>query len=162
MSSDEQIQRDVDASVERGGAARTTGRERGGSTGVRSRLGRLFSLKTFLVAFVVFLVGLFVVGSVPIVGFLGGFVGLFVVAFGIGLVASRRRYAEVGLAGGLAAGASFVASVLGTRFLPIGVRLVADYGTEIAAVGVGAGALVALVGYYFGRDLRSGLTRELT
>jgi MFS family permease len=125
---------------------------------VRRRLGGLFSLRTFLVALVLSVAAVVVGGFVPVVGRL---VGLFAVAFLIGIVGSERRYVEVGLAGALASGLGFVASTLTSAFFPFAVRLLAEYGVAVAGVGAGVGALAALVGHYVGRDLRDGLTREL-
>lgn len=117
-----------------------------------------FSPRTFLVVLVVSVAGLVVGGSLPVVGLVGRFVGLFVVAFAVGLLANRRRYVEVGVAGGLASGLGFVLGSLATPLFPV----VAQYGVEIAGVGTTAGVLVSLAGHYFGRDLRDGLTRDLS
>ena len=83
------------------------------------------------------------------------------VAFAAGLVGSRSRYLEVGLAGAVAAGAAFLLGTLTSVFAPIAGRVLADYGVAIVGVGTGAGLLVALAGHYFGRDLRDGLTRDV-
>ncbi|MFB6123700.1 MAG: hypothetical protein ABEJ78_09615 [Haloferacaceae archaeon] len=117
-----------------------------------------FSVRTFLLVLVASVVALVVGGSVPVVGLVGRFVGLFAVAFAVGLLADGRRYVEVGVAGGLASGVGFVLSSLATPLFP----LVAQYGVEIAGVGTTAGILVSLAGHYFGRDLRDGLTRDLS
>lgn len=128
---------------------------------------RLFSPRDFAVALLLSFVGVVAGGMfggvipLPLVGSVGGLVGLFVVAFAIGLVRSRRQYLEVGVAGALAATATFLLSTLSSAFLPVGVSVLQDYGVTIAGVGVGAGLLVALVGHYFGRDLRAGLTKDV-
>jgi hypothetical protein len=129
------------------------------SSGLRDRLPsvRVFSIRTFLVALALAVVGLVVGGLVPVVGIVGRFVGLFVAAFAVGLLSARRSYLEVALAGALAAGLGFLLSALGTALVPI----VADYGVEIAGVGAATGLLVSVVGHYFGRDLRAGLTTEV-
>jgi hypothetical protein len=111
----------------------------------------------FLLALVASVAALVVGGSFPVVGIVGRFVGLFVVAFAIGLLVAGRHYVEVGVAGGLAAGLGFVLSALATPLFPV----VAEYGVEIAGVGTTAGVLVSLAGHYFGRDLKDGLTRDL-
>lgn len=129
--------------------------------GVRRRLGGLFSVRWFLLALALSVVGIIVGGAVPLVGFVTRLLGLFAAGFALGLLSSRRRYVEVGLAGGIAAGLGFVLSTLTSAFFPFAVRLLADYGVAIAGVGAVTGALVMLVGHYFGRDLRGGLTREL-
>ncbi|WP_101294664.1 hypothetical protein [Halegenticoccus soli] len=140
--------------------------ERGGQlSGLARRTGSLFSIKVFLAALAASLVGLLLGGSIPIVGFLGRIAGLFVVAFVVGLASRRRRYVEVGLAAALASGLVLVLTTLGTFgtvAFPFAVRAFSQYGTAIAGVGAGTGLLVALVGHYFGRDLRAGLTREVS
>jgi hypothetical protein len=125
------------------------------------RLAGLFSPRLFLVALLLSLVAVVAGGAVPIVGVVGRLVGLFVVAFAIGAVASDRHYLEVGLAGAVASGLGFVVSTLTSAFFPFAVRLLSEYGIAIAGVGAGVGALAALAGHYFGRDLRDGLSREL-
>jgi hypothetical protein len=127
----------------------------------RGRLGRLFSVRTFLLALALSIVAVVVGGAVPLVGFLGRLVGLFVVAFAVGLLAPDRHYLEVGLAGALASGLGFVVATLTSAFFPFAVRLLSEYGVAIAGAGAGVGALAALVGHYFGRDLRAGVTQEL-
>jgi hypothetical protein len=140
-----------------------------GSTGiVRSRLpsiggrlGGLFSVRTFLLALALSVVAVVAGGSIPLVGVVGRLLGLFVVAFAVGLLGSERRYVEVGLAGAVASGAGFIASTLTSVFFPFAVDLLSEYGVVVAGVGAGVGTLAALVGHYVGRDLRDGLTREL-
>lgn len=131
---------------------------RGGRlSGVRDRLQNPISGRGFVLVLLLLTGGLLLGGMIPLVGWIGRFLGLFLAAFVVGLVSSRRRYAEVGLAGALATGASFLVSALGTVLFPV----VANYGMEIAVVGVGSGLVVALLGHYFGRDLRDGLTRDV-
>ncbi|WP_416840764.1 hypothetical protein [Haloferax sp. DFSO52] len=125
------------------------------------RLSGLFSLRAFLLALVLSIGGLLVGGAIPIVGFIGRFVGIAAAGFLFGLVGSKRRYVEIGLAGALAAGLAFVLSTLFSVFAPFAVQLLADYGLAIAGVGAVSGALAGLVGHYFGRDLKDGLTRDL-
>lgn len=132
-----------------------------GSTGGGSRFGRAFSPKSFAVVLCLSVAGLFVGGAIPVVGFVGRFLGLFVVGFAVGLVASRRRYLEVGLAGALASGLAFVLSTLTAAFAPFAVDFLAEYGVALAGMGAGAGLLASLAGHYFGRDLRAGLTRDI-
>jgi hypothetical protein len=115
----------------------------------------------FLLALVLSVVAVVAGGAVPLLGFVGRLVGLFVVAFAIGLVGRERRYLEVGLAAALASGMGFVVGTLTSAFFPFAVRLLSEYGVAIAGVGAGVGALAALVGHYFGRDLRDGVTRDL-
>ncbi|MFD1598323.1 hypothetical protein [Halobellus rarus] len=120
-----------------------------------------FSARSFLVVLALSLVGVVAGGSIPLVGSVGQFFGLFLVAFVVGAVGSRRRYLEVGLAGAIAAGIAFVLGTLTSVFAPVAVQVLADYGVAIAGVGTGAGLLASLAGHYFGRDLRDGLTREV-
>ncbi|MFB6159661.1 MAG: hypothetical protein ABEJ61_00615 [Haloferacaceae archaeon] len=141
------------------------GREPGGRlAGLRSRLPRprlprpRLSIRAFLVATAVAVAGVALGGLLPVLGGPGRVVGLFVATFGYGLVASRSHYLAVGVGGAVAAvlGVALNA-VLGSALVP----LLAGYGPEVAGVGATVGALVAVAGHYFGRDLRGGLTREL-
>ncbi|SNZ17315.1 hypothetical protein SAMN06269185_2981 [Natronoarchaeum philippinense] len=120
-----------------------------------SRLGGYFSIRTFLVL----LVGLAVLSGigrsiVPIVSGLGSLLGAFAGAFLVGLISSKRRYAETGLAAALLGAFS---AIPGFVTFGLGLQSVA----MIAAVGGGIGLVVALLGVYFGRDLRDGLTRDI-
>ena len=143
---------DLDVGLEGGAAV-----EEKGDAGRRSRLESLFSVRACLVSLVVLAVGLLAGGFVPLLGGVLRFAGLFAGAFALGLLWSRRHYLEVGFAGAVVSGLGFLLSAFETVLLPI----VANYGVEIAGVGVGAGLLVSVAGYYFGRDLRDGLTRDL-
>jgi hypothetical protein len=142
----------------------------GGPTGLRGRLHGLFSLRTFLLAVVLSTAGVLVGGvaggvlPIPLLGTAGRLLGLFVAAFVLGLVVADRRYVEAGLAGAVTAAVSFLLAALGaafTGFFPVAADMLSRYGPTVAGVGAGTGLLVALVGYYFGRDLRNGLTREI-
>lgn len=122
---------------------------------VTRRLGRVFSPRFLLVALVVLGVGV-MLGRilVPIPGGVGGVAGVFAGAFLLGLRGGRRRYLEIGAAGAGIAGVTallefFVLSVL------------AGIGLPLVAIGTGVGALAGILGLYFGRDLRDGLTRSL-
>jgi hypothetical protein len=126
-----------------------------------SRLGDLFSLKAFLLSVAVLGIGVVGGGAVPLVGTVGSLGGLFLAAFGIGLVTSKRRYLEIAVAGGGIVGLNFGLSLLSTGVLPVGFRYVQEYGLAFAGIGVGIGALLGLVGHYFGRDLRDGVTQEI-
>jgi hypothetical protein len=126
-----------------------------------SGVGPSFSLRSFLVILVASVAGVLAGGAIPIVGSIGRFLGLFAVAFATGLIGSRSRYLEAGLAGAVAAGAAFLLGTLTSIFAPIAVQFLADYGVAIVGVGTGTGLLVSILGHYFGRDLRAGLTREV-
>lgn len=123
--------------------------------------GGWFSPKAFALALLLSLVGAGLGGSVPLVGFVGRFVGLFLAAFVVGVVASHRRYVETGLAGALLVGGSFALSLLSIGVLPVGYHYLQRFGPAWALAGAGLGLVVSLVGHYFGRDLRAGFTREL-
>jgi hypothetical protein len=153
MSEDERVV-ELDLDVERDDRTEDTERR-----GIRGRLPSIdvFSVRTFVFALVLAVVGLVAGGLVPVVGIVGRFAGLFVAGFVVGLLGDRRSYLEVALAGTLAAGLGFLLSALGTVFVPF----VVDYGVEIAGVGAATGLLVSVAGHYFGRDLRSGLTADL-
>jgi len=129
----------------------------GGRFGVGRRVRRIFAPRTFLLALVLSVVGLVAGGAVPVVGYVGRFLGVALAAFVLAFLSSGRRYVEAGLAGALAAGLGFVLGTLNSVLFPV----VADYGLQIAGVGTTAGLLAALVGHYFGRDLKAGLTEEL-
>ncbi|KTG09481.1 hypothetical protein AUR64_17055 [Haloprofundus marisrubri] len=130
------------------------------------RLGRLFAPKAFLLALALSFVGVFLGGLVPFVGAIPGVslilraLGLFAAAFVVGLVADEPRYVEVALAGALVGVFSVLLSTLGA-FLPVAVNVVSEYGVQLGGVGAAVGASVTLVGHYFGRDLRDGVTREI-
>ncbi|WP_144903650.1 hypothetical protein [Halobellus captivus] len=137
------------------------GRLRRALPSVPSLLRPSFSVRSFLVVLALLVVGVVAGGAIPLIGAVGQFLGLFVAAFAIGVVGSRARYLEVGLAGAIAAGAAFVLGTLTSVFAPVAVGILADYGVAIAGVGTGTGLLASLLGHYFGRDLRDGLTREV-
>lgn len=110
-----------------------------------------FSPKAFLALVLLTGAGLF--AGATVVPIAGRIVGLFAAAFAVGLFASRRRYLEVGAAGTAVGGVSAVAS---NAFLAA-----AGSFQTVVAVGVGVGLVACLVGYYFGRDLRDGLSRDV-
>jgi hypothetical protein len=103
-----------------------------------------------LVVTVVFMLG--VGGVVPLPG--AGLLGVFLGAFLLGLVSGKRRYLFLVLSGGLAAGLNALFGSLTLAFL-------AGLAAPLAALGAGGGALAAVLGHYFGRDLRAGLTRDM-
>ena len=141
--------------VDAGDAAQKRDDETGG------RLGGVFSLKAFLLSAVVIAVGVVVGGAVPLIGIVGSLGGLFVATFLTGLIASKRRYLETAIAGGAIVGVSFAVSLLTTGVLPVGMRFFQEYGLIFGGVGVALGAGLGVVGHYFGRDLREGLTQEI-
>jgi hypothetical protein len=134
--------------------------ERGG--GLRSRLPSLslpspslplprFTLRGLGLSLVVCVAAFLGAGFVIPLGGLAGLVGVFVAAFGLGLL-GRGRYLELAVAG---AGTAAVGALLDQLLL----AAVADIAVPLTLVGGTAGLLAAVVGCYFGRDLRNGLTR---
>ncbi|ELZ62175.1 MULTISPECIES: hypothetical protein [Halorubrum] len=135
---------------------------RSGDTGRIGVSGRWFSGKAFALALLAVAVGVFAGSLIPLIGgAIGTAGGVFVAAFLFGLVASTRRYVETGVAGAAAGAVSAVTSVLGVGFLPIGIDYLSQWGLPLVAVGGGVGLLLALLGHYFGRDLRAGLSRDV-
>ena len=126
----------------------------------RAHLGRVFSLRAFLLALVLAVVGLVaarsvpLLGALPVVGDIAGYVGVGLAGFVVGAVTDGRRYVEAALAGAFAAGLGVVASSLL-------LTVATDIGPVLAAVGAAGGAAAALVGTYLGNDLRDGLTRPV-
>lgn len=151
------------ASADRDAAADARREGRAGSDGGRIGMdGRWFSLKSFAVALLVLALGTFVGGLIPLIGgTIGHAAGVFLGAFLVGLVFSSRSYVEHAVAGaGIGAGSALL-NVFNVGFLPIGLDYLQQWGLSLLAVGGGAGLLLALVGHYFGRDLRAGLTADI-
>ncbi|WP_254763267.1 DUF456 domain-containing protein [Natrinema marinum] len=118
----------------------------------RLSLGRYFSPKAFLA--LVLVVGAGLLAGATVLPIAGRMVGMFAVTFLVGLLASKRRYLEVSAAG-VSVGA---VSALLTHAVLIAA---ADSAGTLVAVGGAVGLLASLVGYYFGRDLRDGLTTDI-
>jgi len=125
------------------------------------RLGGRFSAKALLVSLVAVAIGVGVGGAIPIVGGITSLAGVAAATFVLGILAGESRYLETGLAGGVVVGANFALSLLTSAALPIGIDFFQQYGLAFGGVGVAVGAGLGLVGHYFGRDLRDGLTREI-
>jgi len=102
---------------------------------------------------VVAAVGVLVLGSVLPFGVIGNLAGLFVAAFGYGAISGDGQYLSIGLASAVAGGITAVVGNLTVTLLGPGI--------PIAAVGLVGGLFAGLLGHYFGRDLRDGLTRDL-
>ncbi|EMA51092.1 hypothetical protein [Halococcus thailandensis] len=120
---------------------------------LRERAEDVFSVRTFVVALALTAVGVVLGGFVPILGAILRYVGVFFATFALGAASERRHYVEAGLAGALVPA---VGTLLDYFALTIG-----GVGAPVIAVAAGVGLLAGLVGHYFGRDLRDGLTREL-
>lgn len=150
------------ASDDAGRRAATSGRETGSESasrtgGLRSRLPARPSAPTVLTprgllfALVLTVAGFLVGGVVPLVGGLTGLLGIGVAGFLLGAV-GRGRYLELALAG---AATGAVAFFLDRLVLSV----MAGFAVPLTLVGGSAGLLAAVLGLYFGRDLRDGLTR---
>jgi hypothetical protein len=113
----------------------------------------LFSVRVFLFVLALTLVAMVLAGTVVPLGGLAGFLGIATVGFGVGLADARPRYLEFALVGAIGAGIGTLLDHLVLTALGLGVPLI--------ALGVGAGSLAGVVGHYFGRDFRDGLTRDL-
>lgn len=127
------------------------------SDGLRSRAstraGELFSPRSFLMALLLSVGGLFAASTfVPLPG--AGLLGVFLATFLFGLVVKERRYAETALAGGIAAASSTLLDFAVVAFL-------GGFGVSLAVLAGVLGAVVGGLGTYFGRDLRDGLTRDI-
>lgn len=116
---------------------------------------KYFAPKSAGVSAVLLLAGALLGGVVPI-PFVGGLTRLLAVgaaAFLHGTTAKDSRYAETFVASGVVgAGLAVVTNPLLT-FTGVGLPLV--------AISTAATILVAVVGHYFGRDLRAGLTQDV-
>ncbi|MDG5776374.1 hypothetical protein VB773_07885 [Haloarculaceae archaeon H-GB2-1] len=132
------------------GESSTTAEPSGSRFGSRLRTP---SLSSFLLTLALVVVGMVGTGTlVPFVPFTG-LLGVFAAGFGLGALSDRQRYVSLAVAGALAVGVGTLFDYLVISLLGVGLPLV--------AVGAGAGAVAAVLGHYFGRDLRDGLTEEL-
>ncbi|MFC7226694.1 hypothetical protein N0B31_04705 [Salinirubellus salinus] len=129
------------------------------SGGIRSRLPDRPSVPTLLtprgllLSVVLTVVGFLLGGFVPLVGGVTGLLGIGVAGFVLGLV-GKGRYLELALSG---AATGAVAFFLDRLVLSV----VADFALPLTLVGGTAGLVAAVLGLYFGRDLRDGLTRSV-
>jgi hypothetical protein len=119
-------------------------------------LGRFFSLRALVGSFVAVALGMGVGGVIPLIPFTG-VLGIALGGFVYGLLSKRGRYIEIALAGGTVAGLA-----IGLQFLPRALVFEGFDGTRLFAIAAGIGLLLAVVGHYFGRDLRDGLTQDLS
>lgn len=121
----------------------------------RSPLGGLFSLRGFLLALVLSVAGVLSAGVVPLLPeSVAALLGVFLAGFLLGLSRERRAYLEVALAGAATAAIATLTSYLL-------IATFGGFGVPLAAATGGAGLLAGVGGHYFGRDLRTGLTRDL-
>lgn len=137
-----------------------TGSGSGFGLGIRARLSGLtsrltpddlFSPRAFLALLLV--VGAGLIGGGIAIPVAGRMVGMFGTAFAVGVLTSKRRYLEMAAAG-TSVGA--VSAVFSNAFLAM-----AGSFQRVVAVGVTVGLVACLIGYYFGRDLRNGLTQDV-
>ncbi|NHN41421.1 hypothetical protein G9C85_07190 [Halorubellus sp. JP-L1] len=91
---------------------------------------------------------------IPVVGSLARLLGVGVGAFLHGATASDSRYAETVVASGVV---GLVFTLLTTSMFVA----LSDVGVPILAISTAVTVAVALVGHYFGRDLRAGLTADV-
>ncbi|MDS0283373.1 hypothetical protein [Haloarcula onubensis] len=115
--------------------------------------GSYFSVRALVVAFVAIGGGMTLGSLVPMIPFTS-FAGIPLGSFVHGVLDRERRYAETAIAGGLLAGLAAVSSLLPQVLAGLD-------GTRLFAIAAAVGLVLALLGHYFGRDLRDGLTREL-
>ncbi|PSQ09275.1 hypothetical protein BRC93_13145 [Halobacteriales archaeon QS_5_70_15] len=167
MSQTDELLQDLDGEVagddfgaeEDPEAGRSSAGSDGRLAGLRHRAGGVFSIRRFAVSVVLTLGGFLLVGavpflgSVPVLGSLAGLLGVFTVGFLLGAV-GRGGYTELLVAGAATAGIGLLLDQLVISFL-------GGFALPVAAVGATAGAVAAVLGHYFGRDLRDGFTRSL-
>lgn len=167
MQSSVELERDTEVSdgADEGESVDDDAQTGGRLTRLKNRLARIFSPRRFLLAVVLVAVGVaaggFVGDFLPLLGTVGRILGVFAAMFLLGLGRSRRQYLEVAAAGATVAVLVVLSSTLSGAFLPVGVEVLQDYGLAIAGIGAGSGAGAAVLGYYFGRDLRAGLTKSI-
>lgn len=145
-----------------GGTGADSGSEQADSPGRIGMDGTLLSAKAFGLSIVLLAVGAIAGGAIPLVGVVGRLVGVFVAAFVVGLLASRSRYLETTIAGAIILAASFAFGLLSVGVLPVGLDFLSQYGLGFSALGAAIGGGISAVGHYFGRDLRAGLTEEIS
>ncbi|WP_435333730.1 hypothetical protein [Haloarchaeobius sp. TZWWS8] len=112
---------------------------------------RIFNPKSFVLAAVLLAAG-YLVGAMAPLGGLGSWLGILVAAFSYGLGTSKGRYPETALAG---AGIGLVTALFNRTAM---LFLANGQGELVLGLGAFLGLLAGLVGYYFGSDLRKGLT----
>lgn len=148
---------DIDAPSGRerpGERSRTETADPGRLGRLRARLGGLFSLRSFVVALIGTVAGLLLGNLIPLpLGPAASALGVLAAAFVGGLVLSRA-YVEWAVAGALVGGLSVLLDY-------VVLSLAAGIGVNIAVVGAVASGAAGVVGHYFGRDLRAGVTKSI-
>lgn len=152
-----QIDRDVSVDIETGLDESPSEPDRQSETEetgvVRSRLGSVATKRSLGTALALSVVGAVLFSFVPFLSVVGTSLGIAAGGFAYGLGSETRRYVEMALAGAATGGA---ATVLGNLV----VAVIAS-GSTLLGFGILAGAAAGVVGHYFGRDLRAGLTADL-
>lgn len=121
-----------------------------GAGGLRARLASYFSPRAFLAAALLATV-LAGVGRVFVpLPLVGGAAGVWLATFLVGLASGRGRYLECAVAGALV-------GALGAVAAGVSVAIAAGATERLLLVGGVGGLLAAVVGHYFGSDLRAGL-----
>jgi len=118
-----------------------------------SAAGSYFSVKALVVAFVAIGGGMTLGSLIPMIPYTA-LLGIPLGAFLHGLLDSERRYIETAIAGALLSGLAVVSSLLPQLLAGLN-------GARLFAIAGSFGLVFALVGHYFGRDLRSGLTKDI-
>jgi hypothetical protein len=144
----------VDGSLDDVGGTEPTATAATGTTDDRG-FRKYFDPESAGVSAVLVLAGALLGGLVPIpiVGNLAGLLGVGAAAFLHGTAASDSRYAETLVAGAVV---GFLVALVTNPLLSF-----TGIGVPLLAVSTVATVLVALVGHYFGRDLRAGLTKDV-
>jgi hypothetical protein len=120
---------------------------------VRSRLGSIATTRSLGTALVLSILGIVAFSFVPFLSVAGTVLGIATGGFAYGLGSEAQRYVEMAIAGAVAGGGAMLLDNLI-------VALVAS-GATLLGFSLLAGAAAGLVGHYFGRDLRAGLTADL-
>jgi hypothetical protein len=158
MSSTDELLRELEEDEDT--ATRSPASETAASDGrgarLKRRAGSVFSPSAFLAALLFVGGGLLAGSAVPLIPGTG-LLGVAFAAFVHGLLADERRYLEIGVAGGIVSALGFV--LFNVTTLTIG--LFNGWGVQMGLLLAGVGFLAGVVGHYFGRDLRSGLTADL-
>ena len=115
--------------------------------------GSYFSVRALIVAFVAIGGGMTLGSLIPVIPFTV-FAGIPLGSFLHGLLDRERRYVETAVVGGLLAGLAVVTSLLPQVLAGLD-------GMRLFAIAAAVGLVLSLVGHYFGRDLRNGLTRDI-
>lgn len=153
-----QIDRDVTVDIE-AGLDGTTSPDRESEADqeeagrIRSRLGSIATARSLAAALVFSVVGAVLFSFVPVLSMAGTVLGIAGGGFVYGLGSETRRYIEMAIAGAVTGGGATLLGNLVVAFIASG--------TTLIAVAVLGGALAGVIGHYFGRDLRAGLTADL-